>query len=81
METLPADVIDASTAEDDRILSVSDALQALSVDSPRQCELVKLRFFAGMTMEEAAKTLNISLASAKRDWASAKVFIYRTVST
>jgi RNA polymerase sigma factor (TIGR02999 family) len=64
-------------AENERILAVSDALEELQTKAPRQAELVKLRFFAGLTIEEAAAALEISLATAKRDWATAKVFIYR----
>ena len=79
-ERLPTDVVDASMTEDERILSVNEALEVLSRESPRQAELIKLRYFGGLTLEEAAQTLNISLATAKRDWASAKVFIYRRLS-
>jgi len=79
-ERLPTDIVDASITEDERILSVHDALEVLSRESPRQAELIKLRYFGGLTLEEAAQTLNISLATAKRDWASAKVFIYRRLS-
>jgi RNA polymerase sigma factor (TIGR02999 family) len=79
-EGLPSDIVAGSVAEDERILSVSDALEVLSNDSPRQAELIKLRYFGGLTLEEAAQSLNISLATAKRDWASAKVFIYRRIS-
>ena len=67
-------------AENDRILAVSDALEELHTKAPRQAELVKLRFFAGLTLEEAAAALGISLTTAKRDWATAKVFMYRQAS-
>jgi len=79
-ERLSSEIEDASATEDERILSVNDALEVLGRESPRQAELIKLRYFGGLTLEEAAQTLNISLATAKRDWASAKVFIYRRLS-
>lgn len=65
------------SSEDDRILAVHDALDELEKSSPRQCELVKLRFFVGMTLEEAAESLDVSIPTVKRDWVAAKVFIYR----
>lgn len=71
-----ADNLPASELED-RVLAVHEALDDLAVESPRRAELVKLRFFVGMTIEEAAQALCISVPTAKRDWAAAKVWIYR----
>lgn len=62
---------------EDRVLAVHEALDDLAVESPRRAELVKLRFFMGLTIEEASQALCISVPTAKRDWAAAKVWIFR----
>ncbi len=70
-----ANSIDADEA--DRILSVHEALTKLELVSPQRAQLVKLRFFSGMTLEEVASLQGISIRSAHRDWAMAKVWLYR----
>ena len=67
-------------AESDRILAMHEALTQLEVESPRKAQLVKLRFFAGMTLEEAAGVLGVTTITAKRDWAAARVWLYRRVA-
>jgi RNA polymerase sigma factor (TIGR02999 family) len=66
--------------ESDRILAIHEALTALATEMPRKAELVKLRFFAGMTLEEAAAALGIAVPTAKREWAAARVWLYRRLS-
>lgn len=73
--TIPVD-----GAEADRILAIHEALNVLEVESPRKAQLVKLRFFAGMTLEEAAAALSVAVPTAKRDWAAARVWLYRRLS-
>lgn len=63
-----------------RILAVHEALAALEKEYPRRAQLVKLRFFAGLTLEESAQLLGIAVPTAKRDWAAARVWIYRHLS-
>ena len=58
------------------ILAVDEALAALADESPIQAELVKLRYFAGLTHQDAAKALGLSRATADRYWAYAKAFLY-----
>ena len=70
-----ADSIDADEA--DRILAVHEALTKLELVSPQRAQLVKLRFFSGMTLEEVASLQGISNRSAHRDWALAKLWLYR----
>ncbi|MCA9135593.1 MAG: sigma-70 family RNA polymerase sigma factor [Planctomycetales bacterium] len=65
--------------DDQRILAVHAALGQLEEIHPRQAQLVKLRFFAGMTLEEAAEAQQVSVPTAKRDWAAARVWIYRSI--
>ena len=65
------------TAEADRILAIHEALTMFEWEWPRRAQLVKLRFFAGMTLEEAANAQGVSVPTAKKDWAMAKVWLYR----
>ena len=65
------------TDEADRILAVHEALTQLELESPQRAQLVKLRFFSGMTLDEVASLQGISNSSVKRDWAIAKVWLYR----
>ena len=63
-----------------RILAVDEALDRLAVEDKRKRDLVELRFFAGLTLDEAASALDISLRTAKRDWAYAKAWLYRELA-
>jgi RNA polymerase sigma factor (TIGR02999 family) len=60
----------------DEVLSVDEALDKLAAESREKAELVKLRYFAGLSVEEAAQVLGISRATADRYWSYAKVFLY-----
>lgn len=62
------------------ILALHDALQKLEADDPRAAELVKLRFFAGLTRQQAADSLGVSIATADNDWAYAKGWLRVEVS-
>jgi RNA polymerase sigma factor (TIGR02999 family) len=66
----------AAPASDDQMLAVDEALNRLAVQHPQKAELVKLRFFAGMSLEEAAGVLGISEATAKRWWAYARAWLF-----
>jgi len=61
-----------TNAPDDELLAVHDALDALAADDPTAATLVKLRFFTGMTMAEAATALDLSHRSAERLWTFAR---------
>ena len=54
------------------LLALNEALDQLQALDPRAAELVKLRFFAGLTRQEAADVLGVSIATADNDWAYAK---------
>src|SRR5437870_1141152 len=54
------------------LVALSDVLDALAVHDPRKAELVKLRYFAGLTIKQAAEALGISESTADADWAYAK---------
>lgn len=60
---------------DDQILAVSDALEKFAAEDKQKAELVKLRYFVGMTIEEAAEALAISAPTAKRYWAYARAWL------
>ncbi|MGL6074298.1 MAG: ECF-type sigma factor [Fimbriiglobus sp.] len=63
------------------LLELNDALERLATESPIRAELVKLRFFAGMTTVEAAELLGISEATAERYWAYARVRLYAELNS
>jgi RNA polymerase sigma factor (TIGR02999 family) len=58
------------------LVALDEALSRLAETEPGKAELVKLRFFAGLTMPEAAAALDISLATAERYWTFAKSWLY-----
>ena len=62
------------------LLALDEALTGLAQVEPRKAELVKLRYYAGLTLEEAAACLGISAARAKRDWALAKAWLFAALS-
>ena len=65
----------AAPVEDVELLRVHDALDRLAEEDPRKAELVKLRYFVGMSIEEAAEALGISDRTAKRDWTYARAWL------
>ena len=65
--------------EDDRLLALDDALRQLETDDPRKAELVKLRFFAGLTVEQAAAALGVSTSTAEKDWSYARSWLRVTI--
>jgi RNA polymerase sigma factor (TIGR02999 family) len=69
------DVLSLAEPPDD-LVDLDDALTRLAAEEPRKAELVKLRYFAGLTVPEAAQALGISLATAERDWTFARVWLY-----
>jgi RNA polymerase sigma factor (TIGR02999 family) len=64
----------------DEFLSVNEALDKLAQEDPKKAELVKLRYFSGLSLQEAADFLGISRATADRYWAYAKVWLYCAIS-
>ncbi len=70
----------ATNAEHEPILiSLDEALTRLESHSPRAYQLVELKFFAGLSFEEAALALNVSSRTLKRDWETAKRWLYREI--
>jgi len=75
------DIEIAAPSKDEELLAVHEALEALAVHDARKAELVKLRYFVGLTIEQAAEVLGISVPTAKRDWTYARAWLYRVVSS
>jgi RNA polymerase sigma factor (TIGR02999 family) len=72
-----AEGLAASTPAEPDLLDLDTALDELAALDARQARLVELRFFGGLSIEETAAELGISLATANRDWVTAKSFLYR----
>jgi len=69
------DDIPAETARPERLLALDAALERLAALDPRQAAIVEYRFFAGLTVEEAAAVLGLSEPTVKRDWRAARAWI------
>lgn len=74
-----AEVEIACAAEDDRLLAIHEALDKLAAEDKQKAELVKLRYFVGMTVQEAANALGISVSTANRDWDYARAWLYNEI--
>jgi RNA polymerase sigma factor (TIGR02999 family) len=66
----------AGGGDADELLALDEALARLAAADPRRAELVRLRYFAGLTLEQAAELLGISRATADRHWAFARAWLY-----
>lgn len=74
---LPLTVVDLATAYDfEEIMALEEALRSLEERDPRAAEVVKLRFFAGLSFEEVAESLGTSVRTAKRDWTVARAWLH-----
>lgn len=71
----------AAPADDEELLAVNDALDRLAQADPAKAELVKLRYFVGMTLPEAAVALGLSEPTAKRRWALAKAWLFEEIKS
>jgi RNA polymerase sigma factor (TIGR02999 family) len=67
--------IPAPTTDDDQLLAVNEALEKFARLDPRKAELVKLRYFVGMSFDEAAAALGIAVPTAKQWWAYARAWL------
>ena len=61
-------------------MGLDDALNALAALDPRKARVVEMRFFAGLSVEETATVLNVSPITVRRDWSSAKIWLYRELT-
>jgi RNA polymerase sigma factor (sigma-70 family) len=67
----------AATTNDEQLFGVNEALDRLAAQNPDKAELVKLRYFVGLTIAEAAEALGISEPAARRQRAFARAWLYR----
>ena len=65
----------AGEAPLDLLLAINDALEKLSIRSPRMAQIVECRFFAGLSVEETAQVLDMSVRSVEREWTRAKLYL------
>jgi DNA-directed RNA polymerase specialized sigma24 family protein len=65
----------ATQTSDDRVLAIDEALDRLAAEEPKAAQLVKLRFFAGFSIAEAAEIIGVSRTSAYELWAYARAWL------
>jgi RNA polymerase sigma factor (TIGR02999 family) len=68
-------------ADEEHLLLVDEALEKLAAKDPEAAQLIKLRFFAGMSNEDAAKAMGLAVRSATRLWAYARAWLYKEISS
>jgi len=61
------------------LVALDDALKSLAALDPRKCQVVELRFFGGMSVEESAEVLGVSVVTVMRDWSTAKAWLHRAM--
>jgi RNA polymerase sigma factor (TIGR02999 family) len=72
------DLVDAMAS--DELLALNEALDRLALEDPTAARLVSLRYFAGLTMTEAAAALGLSLRTAERNWTYARAWLHKVVA-
>lgn len=77
--TLDDDLLPA-TQRPPNVIALDEALNRLAESNPRKVQVVELRFFGGLTVEETAEVLQISVDTVMRDWAFAKAWLFRFLS-
>jgi RNA polymerase sigma factor (TIGR02999 family) len=70
----------AAPQQDEKLLALHEALARLEQQDPQKAQLVKLRYFAGLSIRQVAEALDISTATANRDWAFARAWLQREMS-
>ena len=79
---VPLDGVDVAANQPDvDLAAVDEALERLALEDPRKAQVVELRFFGGLSMDEVAHTLGISLRTAQNDWAFARAWLYRALTS
>ena len=69
-----------STRQNPDLVKLDDALTALEKLDPRQARIVELRFFGGLSLEEAAEVLKVSLSTVRRDWRMAQAWLHQQLN-
>jgi RNA polymerase sigma factor (TIGR02999 family) len=80
-ETISIDDVEVTgVATPAEVVALNEALNTLETIDPRKCRVVEMRFFAGMSEEETATALHLSVGTIKRDWRLAKAWLAREIS-
>ncbi len=61
------------------LVALDEALERLAVEDPRKARVVELRFFGGLSMQETAQAVGISVRTAQNDWTFARAWLYRAL--
>jgi RNA polymerase sigma factor (TIGR02999 family) len=75
-----ADVVDVALPATHDLVLLDDALNTLETLDPRQSQVVELRFFGGLSLEEVAEALHVSVGTVRRDWSLAQAWLYRELN-
>jgi len=70
----------AAVESSEDVVALDEALQKLQVFAPRQGRMVELRFFGGLSLEETAEVLEVSVATVRKDWSLARAWLYRELN-
>jgi len=65
---------------DDDLVALDEAMHALALIDPRKAQVVELRFFGGLSVEESAEVLKVSQITVMRDWSTARAWLYREIN-
>lgn len=72
-----AEDLRAAPQKESDVLALDEALERLSKLNPRHCQIVELKYFGGLTEEEIAETLDVSVRTVRRDWNLARAWLFR----
>lgn len=75
-----ASMVGGDDGTDPDLVALDDAMNALALIDPRKVQVVEMRFFGGLSVEETAEVLKISTITVKRDWRAAKTWLYRELT-
>jgi len=80
LRKLPLDLVDlAAVADPEQILALDEAISRLEKQDPEAARVVRLRFYAGLSVEETAQAMGIAPRTVKREWAYARAFLFRVL--
>ncbi len=77
--TLNTEISDSASVRENEVIMVNDALEELATIDPRLVKVVEMRYFAGMSEDEIAESLGVSVRTVERDWEKARLFLFRAL--
>ena len=78
---VPIETVDVAASEPDvDVLAIDMVLDQLALEDPRKAQVVELRFFGGLSVDETAEALGVSARTVHTDWAFARAWLYRRLS-